>query len=149
MAIEHEIQAHDIPHLNDLTIDFVREYERLYYCRKKNRLPVCSVNIHIPSNIEGTGPSCYTWLPDGTVLWDAPPRRRCSARDHALQEKKVRSGRGGSLFCRTVSPRTRMVTVGDKTLKEDLRVGSAFLQYLGTFLYTRRFMGDQPSVHCA
>jgi tnp2 family transposase/uncharacterized protein DUF4218 len=65
LATQHEIQAHDIPHLNALTIDFVREYERLYYCQEKKRLPVCSVNIHsllhIAPNAEDTGPLCYAW----------------------------------------------------------------------------------------
>jgi len=36
LTTQHEIQAHDIPRLRDLTIDFVREYEMLYYYQEIN-----------------------------------------------------------------------------------------------------------------
>ena len=87
--------------------------------------------------------------PDGTVSIVGCTAATPAVQRATMHSRRKRYGVGAEDLCFVGLSRTRMVTVGDKTLKEDLRVGSAFLQYLGTFLYTRRFMGDQPSVHCA
>ena len=51
--------------LEELTANFVRSYERLYYRCEPKRLPVCSVNIHylvhLASHIRDCGPMRYCW----------------------------------------------------------------------------------------
>jgi hypothetical protein len=46
-----------------LVVQFVQDYEAIYYRKDENRLPTCTVNIywilHLPTCIEQNGPSSY------------------------------------------------------------------------------------------
>jgi hypothetical protein len=48
-----------------LVVQFVQDYEAIYYRKDENRLPVCRVNIHwilyLPACIEQNGPSSCNW----------------------------------------------------------------------------------------
>jgi len=62
---QHSIDETELATLEELTADFVRNYERLYYRGEPRRLPVCLVNIHylvhLVAHIRDCGPLRYCW----------------------------------------------------------------------------------------
>lgn len=64
LATQRSIGQTQLSELEDLCVDFVKNYEKLYYRGESRRLPVCSVNVHyllhLPSNVRDCGPSCYS-----------------------------------------------------------------------------------------
>jgi hypothetical protein len=65
LATQRSIKETELVTLDELTANFVRGYERLYYRGEPKRLPVCSVNIHylvhLASHIRDCGPMRYCW----------------------------------------------------------------------------------------
>jgi hypothetical protein len=65
LATQRLIKETELVTLDELTANFVRSYERLYYRREPKRLPVFSVNIHylvhLASHIRGCRPMRYCW----------------------------------------------------------------------------------------
>lgn len=65
LATQHSIDETELATLEELTVDFVRNYERLYYRGEPRRLPVCLVNIHylvhLAAHIRDCGPLRYCW----------------------------------------------------------------------------------------
>ena len=65
LATRHSLLDTDIRHISELSIEFVRTYEQLYYRKEPDRLPVCTVNIHyllhFADYIRDCGPARYWW----------------------------------------------------------------------------------------
>ena len=65
LATQCSIRRLELPDLETLIIDFVQQYERLYYRCQSKRLPVCTVQIHylahLAAHIRDCGPARYWW----------------------------------------------------------------------------------------
>jgi hypothetical protein len=65
LCTQYSLRHTDVVVLEDLAMQFVQTYERLYYRNEFLRMPVCSVNIHyllhFPLYIRDCGPARYWW----------------------------------------------------------------------------------------
>jgi hypothetical protein len=64
-ATQRSITYDDIDFIERSAIEFVREYERIYYHGDPQRMPACSINnhwlLHLADYIRDNGPACYWW----------------------------------------------------------------------------------------
>jgi hypothetical protein len=65
LATRHSLTERDVLAVQQLAIEFVRTYERLYYREDSMRLSVCTINVHqllhFADYIRDCGPACYWW----------------------------------------------------------------------------------------
>ena len=65
LSTQHKLMEADVLHIEQLSTQFVKDYETLYYRNEPDRLPVCTVNVHSLLHfglyIRDLGPACYWW----------------------------------------------------------------------------------------
>jgi hypothetical protein len=65
LATKWQMNKEDCQQVASLCIQFVKEYEELYYYGKESNLPNCRINIHyllhLGQYIKDCGPACYWW----------------------------------------------------------------------------------------
>ena len=65
LATKWQMNEEDCQQVASLCVQFVKEYEELYYCGKEGNLPNCHINIHyllhLGQYIKDCGPACYWW----------------------------------------------------------------------------------------
>jgi hypothetical protein len=64
-ATKHEMCEADVDTVGEMCTTFLRSFEDLYYQNDRQRLKLCTVNlhylVHLRQHILDTGPACYWW----------------------------------------------------------------------------------------